>query len=139
MITFRPRSSSRPSHSGGRDLSQICRNDRRFGPPPGTAQRDVRTCVGETDRNRVVLRRKLLQSHRPTQFVRLSSHDWCHLFDIAPGRDFSDAVDQIDAASACRTGVGKVTSYSHSGRERRRCKSVRHFARCNRNNLEDVC
>ena len=54
------------------------------------------------------------------QFVRPSPPDSCRHFDMALGRDLSDAADQIDAASACRTGAGKTTSVSLIDRDHRR-------------------
>ena len=56
-----------------------------LGPIIRTSKRDVLTSSVETDRNRIVLSRKLLRSHRLTQFVRLSSLGWCRHFDIASG------------------------------------------------------
>ena len=50
-------------------------------------------------------------------FVRLSSPRWCRLFDIASGRDLSDAVDQIDTASACRTEARSKLLVEHSVHE----------------------
>ena len=52
-------------------------------------------------------------------FVRLSPPDWCRRFDRPSGLDLSDAVDQIDAAAACRTGAGKRTLVRCIGRYHR--------------------
>ena len=98
-IATSPQSSSSPNHSGGRVLSQICGSDRRFGPPPGTTQRDVRTCVGETDRNRIVPRRNLLRSHRPERRKTWRQSRRCSQIDCTQGtfsghaRDHQNPVD----------------------------------------------
>ena len=68
-----------------------------------------------------------------TQFVRPNSPDSCHLSDSASGSDLSDAEDQIDTASVCRTDARKEAAVRNIGRDDRRtlmlivsqCRSMR--------------
>ena len=82
------------------------------GPIHWILRSHLRSRSGETDRRVLASSRSLLRSHRLTQFVRQSLPDWCRHFDVQSGWDLSDAANQIDAASVCRTGAGKTTSVS---------------------------
>ena len=61
------RNRCRPTDSCGRVLSQIRRDDRRFGPTHRNLRSHLRTRSGETDRREFASRRSLRRSHRPTR------------------------------------------------------------------------